>query len=119
MNRRAAKVWNSSRLKSFSDVKTELLEISRSNRAWRLQTLPQPMDFGAAPWKKNDKDEGKGKGKEKGKRDKACQGGTVEAKARMHTSRRPKLKHEQPKPQQRQGMLVLSEGGHEAGPCWG
>ena len=43
-------IRNSSRLKSFSDVKTELLEISRTNRV--LQNLPQPMDLGAAPWKK-------------------------------------------------------------------
>ena len=57
-------IRNSSRLKSLSDVKTELLEISRTNRV--LQNLPQPMDLGAAPWKKNDKG-GKGKGKEKGK----------------------------------------------------
>ncbi|CAE7038143.1 unnamed protein product, partial [Symbiodinium sp. CCMP2592] len=51
-------IRNSSRLKSFTDVKAELLEISRTNRV--LQNLPQPMDLGAAPWKKG-KEKGGGK----------------------------------------------------------
>ncbi|CAE7337188.1 unnamed protein product [Symbiodinium sp. CCMP2592] len=64
-------IRNSSRLKSFTDVKAELLEISRTNRV--LQNLPQPMDLGAAPWKKG-KEKGKGKDKGKGKGDKGGKG---------------------------------------------
>ena len=50
-------IRNSSRLRTYQDVRTELLEISRTIRV--LSQMPFPMDIGAAPFKKG----GKGKGK--------------------------------------------------------
>ena len=50
-------IRNSARLQSFQQVRTEPLEIARTNRV--LQQMPAPMDIGALP-------KGKGKGGEKG-----------------------------------------------------
>ena len=50
-------IRNSARLQTFQQVRTELLEIARTNRV--LQQMPAPMDIGALP-------KGKGKGGKKG-----------------------------------------------------
>ena len=51
-------IRNSSRLSTYSAVRSELMEVARTNRV--LQQLPQPMEIGATP-------EGPGKGSGKGK----------------------------------------------------
>ena len=48
-------IMNASRLTTYDTVRTELLEMARTNRV--LQQMPVPMDISAAPYK------GKGKGK--------------------------------------------------------
>ena len=48
-------IMNASRLTTYDTVRTELLEMARTNRV--LQQMPVPMDISAAPFK------GKGKGK--------------------------------------------------------
>ena len=57
-------VRNATRLRTYQDVRTELLEISRTNRV--ISQLPTPMDIGAVPLTKGGK-KGKGKDKSSGK----------------------------------------------------
>lgn len=66
-------IRNSSRLRTYHDVRTELLEISRANRV--LSQMPSPMDIGAAPFKKGGKRKGKNPSKDgKGKNQKGGKG---------------------------------------------
>ena len=57
-------IRNATRLRTYQDVRTELLEISRTNRV--ISQLPTPMDIGAVPLTKGGK-KGKGKDKSSGK----------------------------------------------------
>ena len=59
-------IRNSHRLKTYSSIKDELLELARTTRV--LNSIPTAMDIGAAPYKGKGKDKTpKGGGKDKGK----------------------------------------------------
>ena len=59
-------IRNSHRLKTYSSIKDELLELARTTRV--LNSIPTAMDIGAVPYKGKGKDKTpKGGGKDKGK----------------------------------------------------
>ena len=59
-------IRNSVRLKTYSALKEELLEVARASRV--LNSSPTPMDIGAVPGKGRGKTKGKEKGKGKGQK---------------------------------------------------
>ena len=77
-------IMNASRLTTYDTVRTELLEMARTNRV--LQQMPVPMDISAAPYKgkgkgkkgdtKGKDPKGKGKSEDKGGKGKSSKGKT-------------------------------------------
>eukprot|EP00434_Breviolum_minutum_P041643 symbB.v1.2.037046.t1/scaffold5326.1/size28399/1 len=77
-------IMNASRLTTYNTVRTELLEMARTNRV--LQQMPVPMDISAAPYKgkgkgkkgdtKGKDPKGKGKSEDKGGKGKSSKGKT-------------------------------------------
>ena len=79
-------IRNSSRLSTYSAVRSELMEVARTNRV--LQQLPQPMEIGATPGKYG-KGDGKAKGKGKHEKGKGKKGdGKGNGKANAHADKK-------------------------------